>query len=106
MRRKFHAGTAAAGRGRQELVPAGSWGEAEQRLRAVDLVVGLAKRWLLGTHHGAVGGKYLQRYLDEYVFRFNRRRAKSPAHGFARVLQHAVPVGPATHRAIVAAATT
>ena len=30
---------------------------------------GLAKRWLLGTHHGAVGSKHLQAYLDEYVFR-------------------------------------
>ena len=62
--------------------------------------------WLLGTHHGAVSAKYLQRYLDEYVFRFNRRRAKSPAHGFARVLQNAVRLTPATHRDIVAAGTT
>jgi transposase-like protein len=83
-----------------------SWGEADQRLPAVHLVFGLAKRWLLGTHHGAVSAKYLQRYLDEYVFRFNRRRAKSPAHGFACVLQHAVRITPATHRAIVAAGAT
>jgi hypothetical protein len=60
----------------------------------------------LGTRHGAVSAKYLQRYLDEYVFRFNRRRAKNPAHGFARVLQHAVRITPATHRAIVAADAT
>jgi hypothetical protein len=32
----------------------------------------LAKRWLLGTHHGAVRPKHLQHYLDEFVFRFNR----------------------------------
>lgn len=38
-----------------------------------------------------------------FVFRFNRRRAKSPAHGFARALQHAVRIPPATHRTIAAA---
>ena len=39
------------------------------RLPAIHLVFGLAKRWLLGTHHGAVGKKHLQAYLDEFVFR-------------------------------------
>jgi ISXO2-like transposase domain len=39
------------------------------RLPAIHLVFGLAKRWLLGTHHGAVGKKHLPAYLDEYVFR-------------------------------------
>ena len=101
-----YKGLAAAGYDHHAIDLARSWGEADQRLPAVHLVFGLAKRWLLGTHHGAVGGKYLQRYLDEYVFRFNRRRAKSPAHGFARVLQNAVRIPPATHRAIVAAGAT
>ncbi len=31
------------------------------------------KCWLLGTHHGAVGAKHLQSYLDEFTFRYNRR---------------------------------
>jgi len=75
-------------------------------LPAVHLVFGLVKRWLLGTHHGAVSAKYLQAYLGEYVFRFNRRHAKSPAHGFARVLQNAVRIPPATHRDIVTANAT
>lgn len=35
----------------------------------------LLKRWLLGTHQGRIEKKYLQRYLDEFVFRFNRRRS-------------------------------
>ena len=51
---------------------------------------GLAKRWLLGTHHGAVSAKHLPAYLDEFVFRFNRRTAKNLSHRFARVIQHAV----------------
>jgi hypothetical protein len=33
----------------------------------------LVKRWLLGTHHGRVEPQHLQAYLNEYVFRFNRR---------------------------------
>ena len=45
------------------------WGDAVLRLPAIHLVFGLAKRWLLGTHHGAVSNKHLQAYLDEYVFR-------------------------------------
>ena len=60
-----------------------SWGDAVLRLPAIHLVFGLAKRWLLGTHHGAVGKKHLPAYLDEYVFRFNRRTAKSISHRFA-----------------------
>ena len=101
-----YGGLEAAGYDHHAIDLARSWGEADQRLPAVHLVFGLAKRWLLGTHHGAVGAKYLQRYLDEFVFRFNRRRAKSPAHGFARVLQHAVRIPPATHLEIVAAGAT
>jgi transposase-like protein len=55
-------------------------------LGAVHLVFGHVKRWLLGTHHGGQSRKHLQRYLDEFVFRFNRRRAKSISHRFARLI--------------------
>jgi transposase-like protein len=41
----------------------------------VHQLAGLLKRWLLGTHQGAVREKHLQAYLDEFVFRFNRRRS-------------------------------
>jgi transposase-like protein len=78
-----------------------SWGDAALRLPAIHLVFGLAKRWLLGTHHGAVGRKHLQAYLDEYVFRFNRRTATSIAHRFARLIQQAVLTPPTTYRGIV-----
>jgi transposase-like protein len=78
-----------------------SWGDASQRLPAIHLVFGLVKRWLLGTHHGAVSKKHLQAYLDEHVFRFNRRTANSPAHRFARLVQHAVHTKPTTYRQIV-----
>jgi transposase-like protein len=81
-----------------------SWGDASLRLPAIHLVFSLAKRWLLGTHHGAVRPKHLQSYLDEFVFRFNRRKAKAISHGFARLIQHAVKTPPTTYRAIIHAA--
>jgi transposase-like protein len=78
-----------------------SWGEAVLRLPAIHLVFGLAKRWLLGTHHGAVSHKHLQAYLDEYVFRFNRRTAKRIGHRFARLIEQAVATPPVSYRVIV-----
>ena len=78
-----------------------SWGDASLRLPAIHLVFSLAKRWLLGTHHGAVRPKHLQCYLDEFVFRFNRRTANAISHGFARLIQHAVNTPSTTYRGIV-----
>ena len=75
--------------------------DAVLRLPAIHLVFGLAKRWLLGTHHGAVSAKHLSAYLDEFVFRFNRRTAKSISHRFARVIEHAVQIEPTTYRSLV-----
>jgi transposase-like protein len=80
-----------------------SWGDAVLRLPGIHLVFSLAKRWLLGTHQGAVSPKHLPAYLDEYVFRFNRRTAKRISHGFARLVEQAVRTRPTTYRAIVAA---
>ena len=40
-------------------------------------VASLIKRWILGTHHGAVQPEQLDHYLDEFVFRFNRRTSRS-----------------------------
>ena len=97
-----YAGLAAQGYAHAPLNLAASWGDAALRLPAIHLVFGLAKRWLLGTHHGAVSAKHLPAYLDEFVFRFNRRTAKNLSHRFARVIQHAVHTRPATYHAIVA----
>jgi transposase-like protein len=101
-----YAGLAAAGYRHDALNLSASWGDAALRLPAIHLVFGLAKRWLLGIHHGAVGQKHLPAYLDEFVFRFNRRTARSIAHRFARVIQHAVLTPPTTYRAIVAGPAT
>ena len=51
--------------------------EAEHVLPRVHLVIGLLKRWMLGTLQGAIGSAYLDDYLNEFTFRFNRRRSAS-----------------------------
>jgi transposase-like protein len=53
-------------------------------------VAALLKRWILGTHQGSIGKEYLQSYLDEFVFRFNRRSSRSRGLLFYRLLQQAV----------------
>jgi transposase-like protein len=59
-------------------------------LPGVHRVASLAKRWLLGTHQGSVEPTHLQAYLDEFVFRFNRRSSRSRGMVFHRVMQLAV----------------
>jgi transposase-like protein len=51
--------------------------EASKLLPGVHTVASLAKRWLLGTHQSAVDEAHLASYLNEFVFRFNRRRSRS-----------------------------
>lgn len=64
----------------------------------VHRVASLLKRWLLGTHQGAVRADHLQRYLDEFVFRFNRRAAVSRGLLFRRLLEQMVAHPPVTKR--------
>ncbi len=60
----------------------------------VHLVIALLKRWLMGTHQGAVSQKHLDYYLDEFTFRFNRRRSRSRGKLFFRLVQQAVAIEP------------
>jgi transposase-like protein len=101
-----YGGLDAAGYAHERLNLAATWGDAALRLPAIHLVFGLTKRWLLGTHHGAVSKKHLAAYLDEFTFRFNRRTARSIAHRFARVIQQGVLTPPATYRDIVTGRAT
>ena len=73
-----------------------------QLLPAAHRVASLAKRWLLGTHQGAVDHAHLAGYLNEFVFRFNRRRSKSRGMVFYRVLQLAVAHEPVRYQDLVA----
>jgi hypothetical protein len=74
-----------------------------QLLPAVHRVASLAKRWLLGTHQGSVDEAHLPAYLDEFVFRFNRRRSRSRGLVFYRVLELAVGHDPVRYQDLIAA---
>lgn len=63
-------------------------------------VASLLKRWLGGTHQGAVSHEHLAYYLDEYTFRFNRRTSRSRGMLFYRLLQNAVALEPVRLREI------
>lgn len=74
---------------------------ASKLLPRVHRVVSLLKRWLLGTHQGAVSGAHLDYYLDEFTFRFNRRTSASRGKLFYRLVQQAVQVGPKPYRSLI-----
>ncbi len=67
----------------------------------VHRVVSLLKRWLLGTHQGAVSHEHLDYYLDEFTFRFSRRKSRSRGKLFFRLVQQAVAVEPAPYKSMI-----
>lgn len=73
----------------------------EKPLKLVHLAVSLLKRWLLGTHQGAVSHEHLPYYLDEFVFRFNRRTSTHRGLLFLRLMQNAVVDAPMPYKEIV-----
>ena len=75
--------------------------EASTLMPRVHRVAGLLKRWLLGTHQGAVAPQHLSYYLDEFTFRFNRRRSKSRGKLFFRLMQQAVGTSPKTYDTLI-----
>ena len=64
----------------------GSGLEAHVVLPSVHRVFSLLKRWMLGTHRGAISRKRLQRCPSEFEFRFNRRASRVPTHLFQRLM--------------------
>ena len=74
--------------------------EARKQLDHVHLVISLVKRWLGGTHHGAVTPSHLQAYLDEFSFRFNRRLSQHRGQLFYRLMQQAVTQRPPAVKAL------
>jgi hypothetical protein len=63
-------------------------------LPKVNRVVALLKRWLLGTYQGGIHLSYLDYYLDEYTFRFNRRTSRSRGKLFYRLVEQAAAIEP------------
>ena len=78
-------------------VQLGSSKPAHATLPGVHRVASLLKRWLLGTHHGAVDPRHVDYYLDEFVFRFNRRHSRSRGMLFYRLLEQAAISAPVTY---------
>ena len=70
-------------------------------LPRVHRVVSLLKRWLMGTHQGAVSHEHLDYYLDEFTFRFNRRTSRSRGKLFYRLMQQAVAISPTPYAALI-----
>jgi hypothetical protein len=68
-----YQGLSAMGYRHEALALAGDPDKAEAHLPMIHLVFSNMKTWIKGTHHGRVEPKHLQAYLNEYVFRFNRR---------------------------------
>ena len=73
----------------------------EHLLPRVHRAVSLLKRWMLGTHQGAIGHQHLDDYLNEFVFRFNRRKSASRGKLFFRLAQHALQITPTTYESLV-----
>ena len=67
----------------------------------VHRVASLLKRWLLGTHQGGVSIRQLDFYLDEFVFRFNRRKSRSRGLLFYRLMEQAVATAPQPAKVII-----
>jgi len=68
--------------------------EAGDATPVAHLVASLLKRWLLGTHQGAVSAGHLPYYLDEFTFRFNRRTSRSRGKLFYRLIENALNIAP------------
>jgi transposase-like protein len=74
---------------------------AHELLPRVHRIASLLKRWLLGTHQGAVNREHLDYYLDEFTFRFNRRRSRARGMLFYRLLQQATEIDPVPYHRLV-----
>ena len=74
---------------REKTVVAASGDPAHVSMPAVYRVASLLKRWLLGTHQGAIDQEHLDSYLNEFAFRFNRRASRRRGMLFYRLLEQA-----------------
>lgn len=86
---------------REKTVMSGAKHPAHVTMPGVHRVAALLKRWLLGTHQGAVRPEQLDYYLDEFTFRFNRRTSRSRGLLFYRMLEQALVTEPVTYAQIV-----
>ena len=96
--------TLAAGGYRHQVVRAAAV-VGDNLLPRANRVASLLQRWLLGTHQGAVAHSHLDYYLDEFTFRFNRRRSRSRGLLFYRLVEQALATGPVRNHQLVGGTT-
>lgn len=75
--------------------------EEEEILPNVHRIASLLKRWLLGTHQSYVAKNHLQYYLDEFVFRHNRRKSKSRGLLFYTLIKQAILNEPIEYNKVI-----
>lgn len=85
------------GFGHEPFVQLASKTPAHMSLPGEHRVISLLKRWLLGTHQGAVDPRHVDYYLDEFTFRFNPRSSRSRGMLFYRLLQQSAATTPVTY---------
>ena len=95
-----YLGATSDGYTHERIVLSRSSGKAHESLPGPHLIFNLTKRLLLGTYHGGVQPARLDGYLDEYTFRFNRRRLK-PAVRAMRLLERALATPPLRNHTIM-----
>jgi transposase-like protein len=78
----------------------GNLKDASKLLPRVHRVISLLKRWILGTHQGAVSHQHLVYYLEEFTFRFNRRKSRSRGKLFFRLVEQALTTAPEPYHVI------
>lgn len=96
-----YAGLAKAGYAHRITPTRGDGELAVELFPHVHLVASLLKRWLGATHQGKITPKHLQHYLDEFVFRFNRRRSRHVGKIFHRLAEQLFLRQARTYREIV-----
>ncbi|CAI06391.1 putative transposase [Aromatoleum aromaticum EbN1] len=92
-----YLGLKSLGYGHERKVMLGAEDAAHVAMPGVHRVASLVKRWILGTHQGSVQPDQLDFYLDEFVFRFNRRASRSRGMLFYRLMEQAVRTPPVTY---------
>ena len=99
---KGYAGLETKGYRHQILILSRRNETASDLLPRVHRVVSLLKRWLMGTHQGAVSHEHLDYYFAEFTFRFNRRSSRHRGLLFYRLLQQAVAAEAVPYKDLVA----
>lgn len=86
---------------KREIIPRQKNQPSESLLPMADLNISLFKRWALGTHQGAIGHDHIGYYLDEFTFRFNRRKSKNRGLLFQRLIENSVRIDPVPESLLV-----